>query len=295
MCGTCGCSDGNQTTITGEDGTHVHVLADGTVVTHTHDHDHADGHDHDHDHHHGHDHDHHHGHDHDHHHGHTHDHAPKGPSVEVIEAQIFAKNDRLAERNRGWFAGREVFAVNLMSSPGSGKTTLLERTLKDIDRSVAVLEGDQETPFDADRIRATGAPAVQINTGKGCHLEAEMVWHGLEQLKPAVGSLLFIENVGNLVCPALFDLGESARVVLFSVTEGEDKPLKYPHMFRAADLVLLSKVDLIPHLDFDRERALDGVRTVNADAKILEVSAKSGTGLDAWYAWLGTTPRGTSA
>lgn len=203
--------------------------------------------------------------------------------------QILAKNDKLAERNRGWFAGRGVTAVNLMSSPGSGKTTLLERTLRETQRPVAVLEGDQETPFDAERIRATGAPVVQINTGKGCHLEASMIWHGLEALKPAADSLLFIENVGNLVCPALFDLGETAKVVVFSVTEGEDKPLKYPHMFRVADLVLINKVDLIPHLDFDEARALDAVRQVNPKARILKVSAKSGEGMDAWYQWLDAT------
>ncbi len=279
MCGTCGCSDGSKTTIDGEE--HEHVLEDGTVVRHRHAPGEAHGHQ-------AHDDAHHHDHPHDHGHSHSHEEGTlrSEPKVEPIEVQIFAKNDRLAERNRGWFAGREVFAVNLMSSPGAGKTTLLERTLKDLGRPSAVLEGDQETPFDAERIRATGVPVVQINTGKGCHLEADMVWSGLERLKPPVGSVVFIENVGNLVCPALFDLGEGARVVLFSVTEGEDKPLKYPHMFRAADLVVLSKVDLVPHLDFDKDRALAGLREVNPRAEVLELSSKSGEGLGAWFDWI---------
>ena len=177
-------------------------------------------------------------------------------------------------------------AVNLMSSPGAGKTTLLERTLGQLRRPAAVLEGDQETVFDAERIRATGARALQINTGKGCHLEADMVWQGLHSLKPEPGSILFIENVGNLVCPALFDLGESARVVLFSVTEGEDKPLKYPHMFRVADLVLVTKVDLVPHLDFDRQRAIDNIAHIRPEAAILEVSSRTGQGMTEWLRWL---------
>ena len=149
-----------------------------------------------------------------------------------------------------------------------------------------MLEGDQETVFDAERIRATGARALQINTGKGCHLEADMVWQGLHSLKPEPGSILFIENVGNLVCPALFDLGESARVVLFSVTEGEDKPLKYPHMFRVADLVLVTKVDLVPHLDFDRQRAIDNIAHIRPEAAILEVSSRTGQGMTEWLRWL---------
>lgn len=296
MCGVCGCSEGSSTTITHPDGSHSHVNADGTITTHahhgeaghTHSHDHEHAHAHEgHDHVHAHAHE-GHGHAHVHAHGHAHSHAQSSTkvTVEAIETEIFAKNDRLAERNRGWLAGREVFAVNLMSSPGSGKTTLLERTLKGLDTPAAVLEGDQETPLDAERIRATGAPVAQINTGKGCHLEAEMVWHGLETLRPALGSVLFIENVGNLVCPALFDLGEAKRVVLFSTTEGEDKPLKYPHMFKAADLVILSKTDLIPHLDFDHARAIGSVKEINPDAEILELSARTGEGMDAWFTWL---------
>ena len=290
MCGTCGCSDGKQTVVTHEDGSHTHVMPDGRVVTHTHTHTHVDTRAH--------------AHAETHAHAHADTHAPvltdaqtpapaadvtpstSSTVVETLEAQILAKNDRLAERNRGWFMGRDVVALNLMSSPGSGKTTLLERTLRAFSHPVAVLEGDQETARDAERLRATGTPVVQINTGKGCHLEADMVWHGLSHLKPEMGSVLFIENVGNLVCPALFDLGEDARVVLFSVTEGEDKPEKYPHMFRAADLVLLTKIDLLPYLDFDRTQALDAIRDVQPRAEVLEVSAKTGEGLEAWFDWL---------
>jgi len=206
--------------------------------------------------------------------------------VQQLAAEVMGKNRMLAERNRGWFAGREVLAVNLMSSPGAGKTTLLERTLREFGGPQAVLEGDQETENDAQRLRQTGVPVVQINTGTGCHLEADMVWAGLGQLKLERGTTLFIENVGNLVCPALFDLGEAGRIVLFSVTEGEDKPLKYPHMFRSAQLVLLTKVDLLPHLDFDVAKAEEAVRAVCPDAPLLQVSTKSGQGLQAYYDWL---------
>ena len=188
----------------------------------------------------------------------------------------------------GWLAGRGVLALNLLSSPGSGKTTLLERTLRDLKDQlrVAVIEGDQATSNDADRIRATGVRAVQINTGTGCHLEADMLERAIKLLEPERNSLMLIENVGNLVCPALFDLGERAKVVIFSVTEGEDKPLKYPHMFSAATLVILSKIDLLPHLRFDARRAVDNALTVNPRLKVLEVSAYSGEGLPQWYEWL---------
>jgi hydrogenase nickel incorporation protein HypB len=206
-----------------------------------------------------------------------------------LETDVLAKNASAAAHNRGWFEGRGVLALNMMSSPGSGKTTLLEKTLRTLlaqTKDVFVLEGDQETTRDADRIRATGARALQINTGKGCHLEADMVMRGASSLEPPQGSLLFIENVGNLVCPALFDLGEAARVVLFSVTEGEDKPLKYPHMFRAADLVLLTKVDLLPHLDFDMAAARESILTVKPKTPILEVSSRSGVGMAEWLQWI---------
>jgi len=218
MCGTCGCADGGGVTVHAEDGTHTHVLADGTVVTHTHHHD--PGHEHRHDDVEGHDPTHSHAHGHEHRRSDANRTVRSEPTAIDVEVQILAKNDRLAERNRGWFLGRDVVALNLMSSPGSGKTTLLEKTLVRMADRSAVLEGDQETDADAARIRATGARVVQINTGQGCHLEAEMVWHGLQHLALEPASNLFIENVGNLVCPALFDLGESAKVVLFSVTEG---------------------------------------------------------------------------
>jgi hydrogenase nickel incorporation protein HypB len=201
-----------------------------------------------------------------------------------IEQNLLARNDHLAEHNRAWLDVREIVAINLMSSPGAGKTSLLEASARA--RPLSVVEGDQETPRDAERIRAAGCAAVQINTGTGCHLDAGMVGRALRELDPPRGSLVFLENVGNLVCPALFDLGERAKVVLFSVTEGEDKPIKYPHMFRAADLVLLNKVDLLPHLDFDLDACLGYLRRVNPRAPVLQLSVTKGLGLDAWHAWL---------
>ncbi len=206
----------------------------------------------------------------------------------ALEARILAKNDAEAVKNRAWFSGREILALNLVSSPGAGKTTLLERTIKDFkdELPIYVLEGDQATTNDGERIRAAGAPAVQVNTGTGCHLEADIVARGLMQLRPAAGSVVMIENVGNLVCPAMFDLGERAKVVILSVTEGEDKPLKYPHMFRAAEVMILNKTDLLPHVDFDVDRAIENARAVNPDIAVLQVSARTGEGLQAWYGWL---------
>lgn len=231
--------------------------------------------------------------EHDHEHPHPHPHPREdgaGARTVVLEEEILAKNDRLAAHNRGWLEGRGVLAVNLMSSPGAGKTTLLERGVRDLagddDRGVAVIEGDQETLLDSERIQATGCRVIQINTGAGCHLDASMLRDGLASLDPAPRSLVFVENVGNLVCPALFDLGEGARAVVMAVTEGEDKPLKYPHMFRSADVMLLNKVDLLPHLDFDADRCMGYAREVNPDLEILQVSATRGDGLDSWYAWL---------
>ena len=205
-----------------------------------------------------------------------------------IERDLLARNDALAAGNRAFFAARRILALNLVSSPGSGKTTLLVRTLLALNGQMpmAVIEGDQQTNNDAERIRATGVQAIQINTGKGCHLDANMVGHALEQLALPEESLLFIENVGNLVCPAAFDLGEAAKVVVLSVTEGEDKPLKYPDMFRAARLMLLNKCDLLPHLSFDVELAESHARRVNPDIEIIRLSANSGEGMDAWLTWL---------
>ena len=246
MCATCGCGEDTTTTI--------------TVAGNDHPHPHEHGHE------------------------HTHPHT----ETVSLEQKVLAKNDLIAEHNREWLAERAILALNVTSSPGAGKTTLLERTIRDLggDRSVAVIEGDQETLLDAERIAATGARAVQVNTGAGCHLDADMVHRALHALDPEPQSLLFIENVGNLVCPALFDLGEHSKVVVISVTEGQDKPLKYPHMFAAAGLVLINKIDLVPYVNFDLETCFGFARSVNPGVEILPISATSGEGLEAWYDWI---------
>jgi len=209
----------------------------------------------------------------------------------ALEKEILGKNQMLAEINRSWLIERGILALNLVSSPGSGKTTLLERTLNDLknEYEISVIEGDQETIHDAERIRATGCKAVQINTGTGCHLEADMLARGLESLNPASNSLLFIENVGNLVCPAMFDLGERAKVAILSVTEGEDKPLKYPNMFRASELMILNKIDLLPFVKFNVEKCIAYAKEVNPGIEILKVSAITGEGMQDWYHWLRKT------
>ncbi|WP_067456190.1 hydrogenase nickel incorporation protein HypB [Actinomadura macra] len=214
--------------------------------------------------------------------GHSHHH------VVTLEQNVLARNDDLAARNRAWLDRHGIVAINVMSSPGSGKTTLLERTVADLDPAVpvSVIEGDQETLLDAHRLTAAGARTVQVNTGAGCHLDAAMVARALPELDPPDGSTVFIENVGNLVCPALFDLGERARVVLMSVTEGADKPLKYPHMFRGADVVLLNKIDLLPYVDFDMDACRAAVLRLSPGARVLPISATRGDGLDGWYSWL---------
>jgi hydrogenase nickel incorporation protein HypB len=251
MCGICGCGEG-----------HLHLK----------------------------EHDHEHNHEHTHSHAAAHSHAPGlSPSRMVqIEQNILAKNNQYAHENRRYFSEHGLLALNLVSSPGSGKTTLLTETimrLKD-DISIAVIEGDQQTTRDAERIQATGVQALQINTGKGCHLDAHRVGHALETLNLADHSLLFIENVGNLVCPSAFDLGEAHKVVILSVTEGEDKPLKYPDMFHAADLMILNKIDLLPYLDFDLDQCIQYAKQVNPKIKILSLSAKTGAGMEAWLQWL---------
>lgn len=215
---------------------------------------------------------------------HSHDHGRTVP----LEQKVLARNDELADRNRAWLAERAVVAVNLMSSPGSGKTTLLERTIRELGAEVpiSVVEGDQETMFDAERIRSTGCRAIQVNTGAGCHLDAAMLASALHTLDPPPQSVVFIENVGNLVCPALFDLGEQSRAVVMSVPEGADKPLKYPHMFRTADVVLLNKIDLLPYVDFDIERFESAVRRINPNSQILQISATRGDGAPGWHRWL---------
>lgn len=281
MCATCGCSNEAHASITDPE-------TGETIVLHArdghHDHTHEHG---QHHHDHPHDHDHvldHHRHHHDHEQGHAHEHGTRL----ILQEEILAKNNRLAERNRGWFEGRNVLALNLVSAPGSGKTTLLERTLRDLrgELPIQVIEGDQATMNDAERIRATGCKVVQINTGAGCHLEADMLARGLQQLAPPLDSIVMIENVGNLVCPALFDLGERAKVVILSVTEGEDKPIKYPHMFRAARVMILNKIDLLPYVDFDLERCIGYARRVNPGMRVFQVSATKGDGLAQWYDWL---------
>ncbi len=257
MCTTCGCGEG-ETKIEGQnvgDGlqhAHVHTHADGT--THSHPYTPA----------------------------HTHARTVK------LEQDILAKNNAYAAQNRARFAAQGILALNLVSSPGSGKTTLLVKTIEALKGKVgiAVIEGDQQTSHDAERIRATGAPAVQINTGKGCHLDAHMVGHALEQLPLAKGGVLMIENVGNLVCPAAFDLGEAGKVVILSVTEGEDKPLKYPDMFRAARLMLVNKCDLLPYLQFDVDQAIAYARRVNPLIEVIRVSATTGEGMADWLAWI---------
>ncbi len=293
MCTTCGCGAG-ETRIEGE-ALHEHVLADGTVLRHGHASDHPwrprtarvaapavapaddpavatdDG-----ALHYG--------------HGPAGAHAPglsQGQMVR-IEQDILGKNDGLAACNRRWLAARGILALNLVSSPGSGKTTLLVRTIEALRARVpvSVVEGDQQTSFDAERIRATGAPALQINTGKGCHLDAHMVGRALERLAPPADSVLLIENVGNLVCPAAFDLGEATKVVVLAVTEGEDKPLKYPDMFAAARLMLLNKTDLLPYLNFRVDDAIAYARRVNPALEVIQLSATTGAGFDAWLAWI---------
>jgi hydrogenase nickel incorporation protein HypB len=224
--------------------------------------------------------------------GHQHHHHPPAEQsqgrIVRIEEDLLAKNNRFAAGNRRLFREKGLLVYNLVSSPGSGKTTLLERTLSDLQHELhfAVLEGDQQTSNDAERIAATGVPAVQINTGSGCHLDAHMVGHGMENFAGLPLDILMIENVGNLVCPAAFDLGEDAKIALLSVTEGEDKPLKYPDMFKAADILLLTKIDLLPYLRFDIEQCKAFARQINPHVRIFEISCQSGAGLPLWYDWL---------
>ncbi len=281
MCTVCGCGEG-ETRIEG----HTHDQRDGEFHV-----------------------DHHHREDQAHHHPETdpqggEHHYGRGPArahapgmsqarMVQIEQDILGKNDRYAAANRSRLARQGVLALNLVSSPGSGKTTLLTRSLEDLkaELSLAVIEGDQETSNDAERIRATGARAIQINTGKGCHLDAHQIGHALDSLGPEDASVLFIENVGNLVCPAAFDLGEAHKVAILSITEGEDKPIKYPDMFHAADLMLLNKIDLLPYLDFDLERCIGYAQRVKPGLQVLAVSATTGEGMADWYDWIRSTRR----
>jgi len=220
-------------------------------------------------------------------HSHEHDHLHTKTIID-IEKDVLYENNLLAERNRGYFDAKNILALNLVSSPGSGKTSLLEKTLTDLKGQFGfyVIEGDQQTSRDADRIHATGTKVVQINTGKGCHLDAHMILHALQGIKPAENSILFIENVGNLICPAMFDLGEKERVVIISVTEGEDKPIKYPDMFHTADLCIINKIDLLPYVPFSIEKAKEYARQVNPALRFIEVSCLTGEGMPDWYQWL---------
>ncbi|MDD5240218.1 MAG: hydrogenase nickel incorporation protein HypB [Sulfuricella sp.] len=255
MCVTCGCSEG-ETRIEGEAHTHSYSQV------HAHEHDSLL-------------------------HGHAHAHSHASRMVQV-EQDILAKNNQYATANRNYFAGHGIFVLNLVSSPGSGKTSLLTRTIerfKDKAR-IAVIEGDQQTSLDADRIRATGVSAIQVNTGKGCHLDAHMVGHAMEKLGLRDDSLLLIENVGNLVCPAAFDLGEAHKVAILSVTEGEDKPLKYPDMFAAAEVMLLNKVDLLPYLSFNVPLCIEYARRINPHIRVILISAVSDEGMGEWQEWL---------
>ncbi len=266
MCSTCGCG------------------SDENVSYHQpgHHHDHPHPHEHDH-----HTHNHPHPHDHDHNHDHDHGHSHHKTVIDV-EKDILFENNMLAQRNRGYFDAKNMLAINLVSSPGSGKTTLLEKTLTDLKgkHNFYVIEGDQQTSNDADRIHATGTKVLQINTGKGCHLDSHMIMHSLEKLKPENDSILFIENVGNLVCPAMFDLGEKERVVIISVTEGDDKPLKYPDMFYSSTLCIINKTDLLPYVPFDIKKAKENALKINHHLQIIEVSCTNGEGLQQWYDWL---------
>ena len=258
MCSVCGCSEG-ETTI---EHSHEHQHDHGTDQNHTHDYGV----------------------------GAAHAHAPGLSQARMvqIEQDILSKNNQYASANRDYFSQQGILTLNLVSSPGSGKTTLLTETIALLKEQLklSVIEGDQQTTHDAERIRATGVKAIQINTGKGCHLDAHQVGHALENLKPATESILFIENVGNLVCPASFDLGEAHKVAILSITEGEDKPLKYPDMFYAADLMILNKMDLLPYVDFDVEQCIQYAKQVNPRIKIVQLSAKTGAGMESWVQWL---------
>ncbi len=258
MCTTCGCGHHEHT--------HTHVDEHGNIVTHSHDHDH---------------------HDHEHHHDHDHEHGAS--RTVTVEEDILARNNADAALVRAYFRKNHILALNLVSSPGSGKTELLSATvrhpaMKDV--PMGVIEGDLQTDNDAERIRAAGARAIQINTGRGCHLEARQVLLALGELKAAEKSVVFIENVGNLVCPAEFDLGEAHKVAVISVTEGDDKPLKYPDMFAAADLMIINKIDLAPYVKFDLDRCEANARKVNPKITVLRLSAATGEGMERWCDWL---------
>jgi hydrogenase nickel incorporation protein HypB len=258
MCDTCGCSKPEGFTIHDPKHTHEHEHTHENGDTHTHVHDHE--------------------------HEHNHSHE----KVINVNIDILSQNNMTAGMNRRFFEGRKVLCLNMVSSPGSGKTTVLEKTISHLipSRKIYVIEGDQQTLIDTDRIQKAGAPALQINTGSGCHLDANMIESALKKLDTEANSILFIENVGNLVCPAMFDLGEYKRVLVISVTEGEDKPLKYPNMFETSHLCIINKSDLLPHVDFNIEQFMKNALLVNHHLEFITVSAKSGEGMNTWYEWL---------
>ena len=279
MCETCGCGKPGEFTL--NENSEKRKAKSENEDNHHHDHGH---------HHHHHHHDEHGHHDKHHHNENGEKRKAKGENREIpLNINILSENNRLAERNRGYFEAKEVICLNLVSSPGSGKTSILEKTIQALlpTRKIAVIEGDQQTTRDADRIKASGAPALQINTGSGCHLDANMISQAVKKMNVENHSILFIENVGNLVCPALFDLGEKKRVVVISVTEGDDKPLKYPYMFQSSDLCIINKTDLLPYVDFNVKTAMDYALQFNPKLEFILVSAKTGEGLDQWYDWLG--------
>tara|TARA_R110002167_G_scaffold25257_2_gene87816 strand:+ start:7510 stop:8358 length:849 start_codon:yes stop_codon:yes gene_type:complete len=276
MCGTCGCGSG-------ENGITIKNPKD--IKVHEHHHHHHD------DRSHGHDHSHHHDqHEHNHSpgdgHSHTHDHHHK--TVIDLEQDILQHNEVMAARNKGYFEAKNIFALNLVSSPGSGKTSILERTLADLKAEIPfyVIEGDQQTLNDANRIDALNIPVIQINTGKGCHLESDMVYDAVKQLNIKDNSVLMIENVGNLVCPSMFNLGESKRVVIISTTEGDDKPIKYPDMFHTSDICIINKIDLLPYVNTDISKLKQYALQVNPSLQFFEVSATTGAGMSTWNEWL---------
>lgn len=253
MCDTCGCEDDSNVKIYKPNEGHYHSH-DSSVPHH-------------------------------HHHG---EHQHREISV---EKDILVKNDLLAERNRGYFEALGVFSLNMVSSPGSGKTSIIERTIQELGDQLDffVIEGDQQTSNDANRILKAGGKAIQINTGNGCHLDANMVNNAIKQSEVKKNSIVMIENVGNLVCPSMFDLGEQKRVLIFSVTEGDDKPEKYPTIFHTSDVCIINKTDLLPHLDFDVEKAKKTAKQLNPEMIFFEVSAKTGDGMKEWYDWLRKT------
>lgn len=281
MCGTCGCGkEGNGITISNPKDIHETKQNQFNVESHKHDHIHIYSHTQSHDH----------NHDHSHHHDYPHDNYQQQKTVINLEQDVLQRNEVMAARNKGYFEAKDIFVLNLVSSPGSGKTSILEKTLIDLkgQKSFYVIEGDQQTLNDANRINILNIPVIQINTGKGCHLESDMVFEAVKKLNIKEHSILMIENVGNLVCPSMFNLGENKRVVIISTTEGEDKPIKYPDMFYSSDICIINKIDLLPYLNIKVDKIKEYALQVNPNMQFFEVSAITGEGMSKWYNWLKT-------